>query len=198
MITPPERSDARDAAIDAMLPLVPEYGWSLSALRRAVGATGERLFANGAADMVETYIDLMDRRMAETAAPLLPPLRLHQRVRMLVATRLALAHPHRAAVRRAAAVLALPGNALLSARCTARTVDAIWASAGDVSADFSWYTKRAILAGVYSSTLLYWLNDSTTEEAALEFLDRRLAGVARIGKWRARLSGARLSDARAA
>jgi hypothetical protein len=28
MITPPERSPARDAAIDAMLPLVPSLGWT--------------------------------------------------------------------------------------------------------------------------------------------------------------------------
>ena len=36
--------------------------------------------------------------------------------------------------------------------CTARTVDAIWHAAGDRSADFSWYTKRAILAAVYAAT----------------------------------------------
>jgi ubiquinone biosynthesis protein COQ9 len=183
MITPPERSDARDAAIDAMLPHVAGLGW-----RRAAGPAGALLFPGGAVAMVEAYIDLMDRRMVETAAPLLETQRRSQRVRTLVATRLALAAPHRAAVRRAAALLALPGNALVSARCTAHTVDAIWHAAGDVSADFSWYTKRAILAGVYSSTLLYWMNDSTTEEAALAFLDRRLEGVAKIGKLRARFS----------
>ena len=176
MITPPERSDARDAAIDAVLPLVAERGWTLAALRQAAGAEAELLFPGGPADMVETYIDVMDRRMVAAAAPVLATQRLSQRVRTLVAARLALAHP---------------SNALLSARCTARTVDAIWHAAGDTSADFSWYTKRAILAAVYSATLLYWLNDATTEEAALAFLDRRLAGVARIGKLRARLTGGR-------
>ena len=191
MITPPERSDARDAAIDAVLPLVAERGWTLAALRQAAGSNAELLFPGGPADMVETYIDLMDRRMVAAAAPVLATQRLSQRVRTLVAARLALAHPYRPAVRRAAFLLAHPSNALLSARCTARTVDAIWYAAGDTSADFSWYTKRAILAAVYSATLLYWLNDATTEAAALAFLDRRLAGVARIGKLRARLTGAR-------
>ncbi len=43
----------------------------------------------------------------------------------------------------------------------ARTVDAIWHAAGDRSADWSWYSKRAILAGVYGATLLFWLRDDS-------------------------------------
>jgi ubiquinone biosynthesis protein COQ9 len=69
----------------------------------------------------------------------------------------------------------------------ARSVDAIWYAAGDTSADFSWYTKRCILTGVYTATLLFWLRDSSEEDAAtLAFLDRRLAGVGRIGALRRR------------
>ena len=186
MIAPPERSPERDAAIEAMLKLVPRLGWTREALREA-GA--ERLFPGGGADVVEAYIDLADRRMAEGAE--LAGLRLTARVRTLLVTRFAQAEPEREAVRRAAALLALPGNVLLAARCTARTVDAVWFAAGDTSADFSWYTKRALLAGVYSSTLLYWLSTNATREGTEAFLDRRLAGVARIGKLRARFSKSR-------
>ena len=78
-----------------------------------------------------------------------------------------------------------------AAACTARTVDAIWHAAGDRSADFSWYTKRAILAAVYSATVLYWLRDTSEDDAAtLAFLDRRLAGVGRIGRLRGRVEAA--------
>ena len=88
-------------------------------------------------------------------------------------------------------VLALPGNTKAAAVTMARTVDAIWHAAGDRSADFSWYTKRAILASVYSATLLFWLGDRSADGAAtLAFLDRRLAGVARIGKLQRRFSKA--------
>ena len=77
-------------------------------------------------------------------------------------------------------------------RCiTARTVDAIWHAAGDRSADFSWYTKRAILTGVYAATVLYWLRDTSDDDTAtLGFLDRRLAGVGHIGSLRRRAEGA--------
>ena len=118
-------------------------------------------------------------------------MRLHQRVRAVIALRLEQNRPHKEAIRRALALLALPGHVRLAAACTARTVDAIWRAAGDRSADFSWYTKRAILAAVYGATLLYWLRDSSDDDAAtLGFLDRRLAGVGRIGSARRRVEAA--------
>ncbi len=184
----PSRQAARDDAVRALLPTVPQHGWTVAALREAAGKDADLLFPGGPPDMVDAYIDLADREMVERAAPLVAEQKLSRRVRTLVATRLELAAPHKTAVRRAAAVLAMPGNALLAARCTARTVDAIWAAAGDTSADFSWYTKRAILASVYSATLLYWLSGRDMDQA-LAFLDRRLAGVAKLGKLRARLTG---------
>jgi ubiquinone biosynthesis protein COQ9 len=85
-------------------------------------------------------------------------------------------------------LLCHPANAAHGARCTAHTVDAIWHAAGDGSADFSWYTKRAILAGVYCATMLYWLNGDTGIDDTLAFLDRRLGDVARLGRWRSRFT----------
>jgi ubiquinone biosynthesis protein COQ9 len=191
-MTPPERSAERDAAIAAMLPHVPFDGWTRRSLR--MGLTdisvspddAELLFPGGTADMIETFCDWADRRM-EAAAALDPALRLHQRVRAVIALRLSQNRPHKEAIRRALALLALPRNARLAAACTARTVDAIWHAAGDQSADFSWYTKRAILAAVYATTVLFWLRDAGEDDAAtLGFLDRRLAGVGRIGTLRRR------------
>ena len=183
-----ERSPERDAAIRAMLPVVAEQGWTVAALRQAAGPDADLLFAGGSAELVEAYIDLADRDMAAEAR--LDGLRLAARVRALIAARLLAAERHRGAVKRALGVLALPGNGAVAARCTARTVDAIWHAAGDRAADFSWYTKRATLAAVYASTLLYWLADDGGA-ATLDFLDRRLAGVALIGKIRRRLSAPR-------
>jgi ubiquinone biosynthesis protein COQ9 len=72
----------------------------------------------------------------------------------------------------------------------ASLVDGIWHAAGDQSADFSWYTKRASLAGIMLPTLLFWLNDIEFDnETTLAFFDRRLDGLARIGRARSRLQG---------
>jgi ubiquinone biosynthesis protein COQ9 len=194
MVHAPERSPERDAAIMAMLPHVPFDGWTFRALRIGLADIGvspdeaELLFPGGAPDMIETFCDWADRGMETEATTLdLAARRLHERVRAVIALRFERNRPHREAIRRALALLALPSHVWLAAACTARTVDAIWHAAGDRSADFSWYTKRAILTAVYGATLLYWLRDSSDDGAAtLAFLDRRLAGVGRIGALRRR------------
>ncbi len=192
-MTPPERSPERDAALDALLVRVPQQGWTRAALRAALADLGADpadavlLFPGRDGELVEAFIDLIDRRMTEAAGEM-SHLRTPARVRALIALRLAQTRPHRDAVRRGLAVLARPGNAALAARCTARSVDAIWHAAGDRSADFAWYTKRATLAAVYAATLLYWLRDASEDDAdTLAFLDRRLAGVGQIGRLRRRI-----------
>src|SRR5262249_25858057 len=98
------------------------------------------------------------------------------------------AAPQREAIRRALAFLALPLHAPLAAKLLYRTVDAVWYALGDRSTDFNFYTKRALLAGVYSSTLLYWLNDKSAEcTESWGFLDRRIAEVMKIPQATARL-----------
>jgi ubiquinone biosynthesis protein COQ9 len=182
----------RDTAIEAILPYAAVHGFTRKAMRlglRDIGAAPDDLFLlfpAGAADLVEGFLDLADRRMEAEATNLdLSAQRLTQRIRSLIALRLAQAEPNRDAVQRAAAWMALPGHLTTTLRCTARTVDAIWHAAGDTSADFSWYTKRAILGAIYSATLLFWLRDvSENSTATLAFLDRRLADLGRISRRR--------------
>jgi len=186
MIEPPERLPERDQAVEAMLPNVPFDGWTSRALKAGLRDAGmpadeaDLLFPLGIVDMIETFCDLADRRMEEAAAAL-PEMRLPDKVRAVIALRLEQNRPHKEAIRRAIAILSVPGNARAAAGCTARTVDAIWHAAGDRSADFAWYTKRAQLAAIYTATVLYWLRDSSEGDAdTLAFLDRRLATTARL------------------
>jgi ubiquinone biosynthesis protein COQ9 len=195
VIAPPERSVERDAALEATLPNVPFDGWTYRSLRAGLASIdvspdeAELLFPGGGPDLIEAFCDWADRRMAAAAQDLGGS--LSGRVRALIALRLQQNRGYKEAVRRAVAILALPRHARLAATCTARTVDAIWHEAGDRSADFSWYTKRAILAAVYGAVVLYWLRDSGEDDAAtLAFLDRRLAGVGRITSVRRRVEGA--------
>jgi ubiquinone biosynthesis protein COQ9 len=197
MIAHPERLPERDAAILAMLPNVAFDGWTKRALRAGIMDAGmpadeaALLFPLGTVDMIETFCDLADRRMEEAAATVpavtLADARLADRVRAVIALRLEQNRSHKEAIRRALAVLALPQNAAAAAACTARTVDAIWHAAGDRSADFSWYTKRASLAVIYGAAVLYWLRDTAEDDSAtLAFLDRRLAGFGRVHRLRKR------------
>ena len=119
------------------------------------------------------------------------PDRIHLMVRQMILIRLDQAAPHKEAVRRGLAILAVPGNALASARALYATVDAIWRAAGQTDTDISFYTKRATLAAVYSATLLAWIADTSGDPAVVEgFLDRRLRDVAQIPKATGPLRGA--------
>ncbi|MCJ1392412.1 Ubiquinone biosynthesis protein coq9, mitochondrial [Xylographa bjoerkii] len=65
----------------------------------------------------------------------------------------------------------------------ARLSDEIWFLAGDTSVDTSWYTKRAALSAIYSSTELFMTTDTSANYRETEFfLDRRLREVQNIGK----------------
>src|SRR5262249_20988718 len=151
-------------------------------------------FPGGMAEMVEHWNRLADRHMLEALAALdLQALKVRERVGRAVRLRLEQAAPHRVPVRRGLAFAALPQNGPLAARCLYRTVDAIWHAIGDRSTDHNFYTKRALLAGVYGATVLYWLNDRSSDSSATwAFLDRRIADVMRVPMAIARVG--RLAD----
>jgi ubiquinone biosynthesis protein COQ9 len=182
----------RAALIEAMLPTVPFDGWSRAALRAAARRCGlgadeaQVLFPRGAVDLVAAFSRWTDQRMLDRldASPLAEA-RISDRIARAVATRFEIVEPWREAVRRALGVLTLPPNAALAARLVYETVDAIWYAAGDMATDFSFYTKRAILFGIYSSAMLYWLEDRSEDFADTRaFIDRRLAGATRVSNLR--------------
>jgi ubiquinone biosynthesis protein COQ9 len=182
--------DAETAKLlDALMPHTGFDGWTQKALRQGLSDLGRdpdeaKLLFCADADMIEAAFALADQRMIEAAATLEGG--LTARVQKTVSLRLELMAGDKEAIRRAMARLALPGQAPRLARIIAATADSIWFAANDKSADFSWYTKRLTLGAVWLATLLFWLSDESPEaEATLAFLDRRLAGVGRIGKFRA-------------
>jgi ubiquinone biosynthesis protein COQ9 len=93
------------------------------------------------------------------------------------------------AARRAAAFLAIPVNAPMGAELSFRTADAIWRGIGDTATDFNYYTKRLLLSGVYTATLLFWFSDDSDGAAdTWAFLDRRIENVMSIEKAKAGLA----------
>lgn len=64
----------------------------------------------------------------------------------------------------------------------ARLADEIWFLAGDQSVDSSWYTKRATLSAIYSSTEIYMTQDQSPNFLETEqFLDNRLEDLMKVG-----------------
>lgn len=187
--------EKRAALIEAMLPDVPFDGWSRGALEEAARRIGldkaelGSLFPGGPRDLVAGFSRWADRSMlAALAEKGLETMKMHERISLAVRTRLSLLEPHREAVRRALALLALPQHLALGLRLLYDTVDAVWYAAGDTATDFTYFTKRGLLAGVLAATTLYWLDDRSPGGAETEaFLERRLAGIMALPKFGARL-----------
>lgn len=187
----------RQAILAAALPNVPFDGWTKAVLKTAAADAGYapdealRAFPGGPREAVEAYLQMADARMLDSLAAVDgDSLKIRARIAKAVRTRLENAADERDVVRRTLSLLATPAYARVSARSLYRTVDAIWYWAGDTATDFNFYTKRGLLAGVYFSTLLYWLNDDSPDsEETWAFLDRRIADVMRIPKLTGRLRG---------
>jgi ubiquinone biosynthesis protein COQ9 len=113
----------------------------------------------------------------------LTSMKIRERVTYGVRSRIEAMNGHKGAVKRTMAILALPQNAALGTKLLYGTVDTIWYGIGDTSTDYNFYSKRAILAGVYSSTVLHWLEDeSEAAEETWAFLDRRIEDVMQFEK----------------
>jgi ubiquinone biosynthesis protein COQ9 len=185
---PFDRDAMREAIIDSALPHVPFDGWTQGALQQGAADAGHdkvmalRVFPGGPVEAVEFWSRLADRRMlAALEERDLAAMKVRERIATAIRIRLEQTAGHREAVRRAFGLLALPLNAGRAPALLWRTVDAIWYAAGDTATDFNYYTKRGLLAGVYSATLLYWLDDRSEGFAnTWSFLDRRIADVMRV------------------
>ncbi len=183
------------AILAAILPHVPFDGWSAKSLRAATADAGldpalaKLAFPGGLAELIAFWSAQADAAMvAAYADEDGDEMRFRDRITFLVRARIGAIAEHREAVRRALTYLAQPQHSGRGLKCLYWTVDEMWYAAGDRATDFNFYTKRLTLAGVYSSTLLYWLDDASDDsEATWAFLDRRIAGVMSIPKRRENL-----------
>ncbi len=186
-------TDLRNDLLDAALAHVPFDGWSEAAFRAAAADLGidmaraRAVFPRGALDMAVAYHRRGDARMLQRLGEHdLAAMRIRERVALAV--RLRLDGEDREVVRRGATLMALPQHAAEGTRLIWNTADAIWDALGDTSEDGNWYTKRAILSGVYSSTVLFWLGDNSPGDAdTWAFLDRRIDNVMQFEKAKAQV-----------
>ncbi len=187
-------SEMRREILAAVLDHVPFDGWSGAAMKNAAADLEVPLefvkmaYPGGPAEMVEEHLKETDAEMLkiiETKG--FDKTGITKRISTAIEVRLEINERHKEVVRRTVGFLALPFNAPLSAKCLWRTCDLIWKAAGDTSTDYSHYTKRLILAGVYSSTLITWLGDSTEGyQDTQAFLARRIGDVMEFEKAKAK------------
>ena len=180
-----------DQLLDAALAHVPFDGWGPETFAAAITDSGvahglaRALCPRGAVDLAVAYHARGDRLMQHALAKTdLTTLRYRDRVAKAVRLRIE-AISDKEAVRRASTLFSLPHLAADGARMVWGTSDLIWATLGDTSDDINWYSKRAILSGVYGATLLFWMGDDSPDHSATwAFLDRRIDNVMQFEKFK--------------
>lgn len=184
---------ARRAILDHCLALAPFDGWTGRMLADAIlaadidQATAKAAFPGGVRDVIRYWSTVADETMAGAmAAPGFDEQRIRDKVTGAVLARIEALRPDKEAVRRSAALMAAPTMGPLAAKLVWASADAIWRGLGDKSTDINFYTKRAILSGVLTSTMARWLADNSEDEAPTNaFLDARIENVMQIEKVKA-------------
>ena len=174
-------------------------GWSDAALVSACRATeadpavARLAFPGGAMDMIAAWIASIDAQMdAAFDKDVLAQMPVRERIRALVWFRLEAIVGLEEALRRALAIEAMPQNLARTAMLGWASADKIWRLAGDTATDYNHYTKRGILAGVYAATLAAFIGDESEGKAETRaFLDRRIEGVMKFEKAKAKWLGQR-------
>ena len=193
--------------VRAMLTHVPFDGWSWKAMEQGATDIGyekkktssERnkifkdLFKNGSIDFIDIFSEIIDLEVKEHYNSIeLKPERVPEKIKKIIMIRLILCQKYKEAVRSSISLSAIPVNTKTSLNILYRTCNSIWRIVGDKSTDFSFYTRRISLAAVYTSTLLFWLNDKSNNNIETEFfLDRRLKDISKISSLKRPLSDLR-------
>ncbi|MBO9518088.1 MAG: COQ9 family protein [Porphyrobacter sp.] len=170
-------------------------GWGDQALEQAaadlgINAAVARLaFPGGPMDMIAAWIASTDAKMqAAFANGHLAGLKIRDRIRTLLQFRLDAVAGQEEALRRALAIQAMPQNLSRTMKLGWNSADLMWRLAGDTATDYNHYTKRGLLAGIYTATLAVFLDDTSEGKAETRaFLDRRIEDVMKIEKAKGRL-----------
>lgn len=186
MMTPSEK--LRDRWLDALLPRVPETGWTVTGAKQAARTidltAGEQALAapNGVTDLIDHFFErATDDMLTDLVTQDLSSLRMHERVAAGLTAWLGALEPHKGAVRKAAGHGLLPWGAGAAVKRVWSIADAIWEAAGDTATDYNRQTKRALLSAVIPRIVLYWLDHEDPEKLD-HFIAQRLQNAMKMGQ----------------
>ena len=178
--------------LNAALTHVPELGWTVKALAAGAEDVGlppvsHGIVERGAIELVEHFSTTTTSEVVQSAEQYFGETEEHigmtDRIKYVTRKRLEAIAPYTNTWPEAMALGALPQNAAHTLESVANTVDSLWKVCGDHSEGTSWLTKRSLLSGIYVSTELYMLTDTSIEyEDTWNYLDRQIDTVVSIGK----------------
>ncbi|XP_050167277.1 ubiquinone biosynthesis protein COQ9, mitochondrial isoform X2 [Myiozetetes cayanensis] len=175
--------------LTAALEFVPEHGWTAEAIAEGAKTLGLSVAAAGmfhsdGSELILHFVSECNAKLSELLEKEQKLVQLGEAekkptdefLRDAVEARLRMLIPYIEKWPQALSVLLLPRNIPSSLSLLTSMIDDIWHYAGDQSTDFNWYTRRAVLTGIYNTTELVMLQDSSPDfEDTWRFLENRVA-----------------------
>jgi ubiquinone biosynthesis protein COQ9 len=183
-------SETEQRVLDAAVALAPSEGWTRRMTTMAGAACGltagetDLLLPHGPEDLAALLSRRHDARALASLEELDPAaMKVRERIARAVEARLDAAAADEAAVRRLTGFLALPQHLALGGTLAWESADVLWRWAGDTATDENHYSKRLLLAGILTGGLAVRL--ASGRDAALAFVERRIADVMAFETWKA-------------
>uniref|UniRef100_A0A8C8RMB6 Ubiquinone biosynthesis protein n=1 Tax=Pelusios castaneus TaxID=367368 RepID=A0A8C8RMB6_9SAUR len=181
--------------LTAALEFVPTHGWTADAIAEGAKSLGLSVAAAGMFhnDSSELILHFVSHCNSELSALLKEQQKLvqlgqaekkktDQFLRDAVEARLRMLIPYIEKWPQALSILLLPHNIPASLTLLTSMLDEMWHYAGDQSTNINWYTRRAVLAGIYNTTELVMMQDSSPDfEDTWRFLENRVADAMKMG-----------------
>ncbi|XP_021112662.1 ubiquinone biosynthesis protein COQ9, mitochondrial [Heterocephalus glaber] len=181
--------------LTAALEFVPAHGWTAEAIAQGAQSLGlssaaASMFGNDGSELILHFVTQSNAQLTcilEEEQKLVQLGQAEKRktdqfLRDAVETRLRMLIPYIEHWPRALGILLLPHNIPPSLSLLTSMVDDMWHYAGDQSTDFNWYTRRAVLAGIYNTTELVMMQDSSPDfEDTWRFLENRINDAMNVG-----------------
>ena len=171
-----------------------KHGWSENLFNNLANESAytyeevHDLFPEGHLSIVQMYLKEIDKKMNKESEKInLIRLKTHERIRELCILRLHIMTKEKDLISKTFLHLLLPHNSKFSLKNLYETVDQIWFLAGDNSTDFNFYSKRLILASIYTSTMIHFVNNDNIDETLL-LLNKLLRKVSKIPKVKSNIS----------
>ncbi|XP_014803417.1 PREDICTED: ubiquinone biosynthesis protein COQ9, mitochondrial [Calidris pugnax] len=181
--------------LTAALEFVPEHGWTAEAIAEGAKTLGLSVAAAGmfhsdGSELILHFVSQCNTKLSELLEQEQKLVQLgeaekkptDQFLRDAVQARLRMLIPYIDKWPQALSILLLPHNIPSSLNLLTSMIDDIWHYAGDQSTDFNWYTRRAVLTGIYNTTELVMMQDSSPDfEDTWRFLENRVADAMNMG-----------------
>lgn len=172
-------------------------GWSeLSLIKSAQNCNFDKdyyklLFPQGISDLTDFFYNHTTEKMTNIflAQENAEKLKIREKIAFLIEIRINIYSSYKESIRSLLTHNLYPQNILNAQLNIWKICDQIWFLAGDKSTDFNYYSKRALLEGVYSSSVLFWLEDNSDDWVETKsFIAVQIARVLKIGKFSSELS----------